>query len=81
MIDKREAPTKRSSSSDSLSFVFGRTAWSTEESVMEDFNVQSDEQILSEELEPIEIAAISEVTGAAVHDDGDERGQYVWGNL
>lgn len=48
---------------------------------MEDFNVQSDEQILSEELEPIEIAAISEVTGAAVHDDGDERGQYVWGNL
>lgn len=48
---------------------------------MEDFNVQSDEQILSEELEPIEIAAISEVTGASPGGGGDERGQIVWGDV
>ena len=47
---------------------------------MEELNIGNDEQ-LQEELEPKEIAPITEVTGASAGGGGDERGQIVWGDL
>jgi len=49
---------------------------------MEDLNVTDAEvQTQNDELEPQELAPISEVTGASAGGGGDERGQIIWGEI
>lgn len=48
---------------------------------MDELNVQLEEVLQHDELEPKEIAEVTEVTGASPGSGGDERGQIVWGDI